>query len=113
MYGKKVRKKIWGKKEGKKCGRRREHPQPIICTTTKKKVRKKKVQGKQYGKKNGGDIRKNSTGKKYGKNTGKNTGGTYGKIVREKYGKKRVWGKSKGESADVVEITPTNMLYYY
>ena len=71
--------------------RRREHHQPTLCTTTKKKGREK-VREKN-GKKYGGDIRENSTGKK-----------EYGGKVR---------GKSKGESADVVEITPTNMLYYY
>jgi hypothetical protein len=44
-------------------GRRREHPQPTFCTTTKKTGRKK-IRENSTGKKN--------TGKKYGeKNTGK------------------------------------------
>ena len=30
-------------------GRRREHPQPTMCTTTKKKGRKQKYGKKRYG----------------------------------------------------------------
>jgi hypothetical protein len=45
-------------------GRRREHPQPTICTTTtKKKVRGNKVRGKKYGeKKYGGKSRDVTSG---------------------------------------------------
>jgi hypothetical protein len=57
---KKVREKSTEKKEGKKCGRRRKHPQPTICTTTNTKLREKKVRKKSTGKK----IDKKSTGKK-------------------------------------------------
>jgi hypothetical protein len=46
-------------------GRRREHPQPTLCTTTTKKK-----------------VREKSTKKKYGK---KNTRGEFGKKLREKY----------------------------
>ena len=46
------------------CGRRREHPQRTFCTstTTKKKVRGKKVWGKKRGEKE--KKRENGTGKK-------------------------------------------------
>ena len=53
------------------CGRRREHPQRTFCTstTTKKKVRGKKVWGKKRGEKE--KKRENGTGKSRGGIEGK------------------------------------------
>jgi len=57
-------------------GRRREHPQPTFCTTTKKKVR-----GKKYKKK----VREKNNAKKYEKKVrGKNAEKKYGKKSKEK-----------------------------
>jgi hypothetical protein len=60
-------------------GRRREHPQPTFCATTKKKGQKK-IRENSTGKK----VREKSMKKKYEKNTGNNMIKSTGKIIRGK-----------------------------
>ena len=85
-YGTKITEKKYGiKKEKnnlKKCGRRREHPNQHVCTSTRKKVRGKGITENK--------LRENTTGKK---STEKKV---RGKKVRGKKVRNKTYGKSTG-----------------